>query len=155
MCFRYLFLALFFAGCSTPYKDLGFGGGVEAQQLTADTYRILSRGNAYTSKTKIQDYTLLKAAETTQQAGGTHFVIMGGEDASRAVYLSTPGTATTTYSGNRAYTSIDPGSVDKLIKPGQDTIIKVLSVGAGQPVPPGAMSADEVIQFVGSRVQRG
>ena len=155
MRFRWFLLTLLIAGCSTPYQNMGFGGGVEAQQVTADTYRILSRGNAYTSKTKIQDYTLLKAAETTRQAGGTHFVIMGGEDASRAIYLSTPGTATTTYSGNRAYTSFDPGSVDKLIKPGQDTIIKVLNVGAGQRPPPDALSADEIIQFVGARVQRG
>ena len=56
------------AGCSTPYQEMGFTGGVKSQQATADTYRIISRGNSYTSGTTIQDYTLLKAAETTRAA---------------------------------------------------------------------------------------
>ncbi len=134
---------------------MGFGGGVEAQQLTADTYRILSRGNAYTSKTKVNDYTLLKAAETTRQAGATHFVIEGGEDATRTGYVTTPGTATTTLQGNRAYTTVNPGTVDRLVKPGQDTIIRILTVKPGEAPPPNAISADEIIQFVGSRVRQG
>src|SRR5215204_3530501 len=40
------------AGCGTPYQDMGFRGGVEAQQMTADTYRIKSRGNAYTARAR-------------------------------------------------------------------------------------------------------
>ena len=42
-------------GCSTPYQSMGFSGGVEAQQMTANTYRIVARGNGYTSGTVIQD----------------------------------------------------------------------------------------------------
>jgi hypothetical protein len=62
---------LIFAGCATKYQEMGFSGGVAAQQITADTFRIVARGNAYTGSTTVQDYVLLKAAETTKAAGAT------------------------------------------------------------------------------------
>jgi hypothetical protein len=52
-------LALALGGCSTPYQDMGFAGGVAAQRMTNDTYRIVARGNGYTGSTTIQDYTML------------------------------------------------------------------------------------------------
>ena len=59
------FVLLFvLSGCATPYQDMGLRGGVEAQRMTVDTYRIIARGNGYTGGTTIQDYTMLKAAET-------------------------------------------------------------------------------------------
>jgi hypothetical protein len=64
------------AGCATPYQDMGFSGGVLAQQMTANTFRIVARGNGYTGTTTVQDYVMLKAAETAIQNGGTHFVIV-------------------------------------------------------------------------------
>ena len=141
-------------GCSTPYQDMGFSGGVAAQQMTANTFRIVARGNGYTGSTTIQDYTVLKAAETTKQAGGTHFIISSAANASSAGYITTPGQAQTSVIGNTAYTTYSPGMVHQYIKPGQDTYIRVITVGPGQPPPPGAFSADEIIQFVGSRVKR-
>jgi hypothetical protein len=84
-------------GCATKYQEMGFTGGVAAQQVTADTWRIQSRGNAYTGASTVQDYVLLKAAETTQAAGGTHFQIVSAADASRASTLVTPGSSTTTF----------------------------------------------------------
>src|SRR5262249_57668333 len=93
-------LLLALAGCATPYQNMGFMGGVEAQQMTADPYRIVARGNGYTGSTTIQDYTLLKAAETTRQAGGTHFSIISASDASRAGTIVTPGQAQTSVVGN-------------------------------------------------------
>ena len=90
-------------GCATKYQEMGFSGGVAAQQITADTWRIQSRGNAYTGASTVQDYVLLKAAETTQAAGGTHFQIVSAADASRASTFVTPGSSTTTFVGNQAY----------------------------------------------------
>jgi len=75
---------------------MGIMGGVESQQMTSNTFRIVARGNGYTGGTQIQDYTLLKAAETTKAAGGTHFIIVGAADASRTGTIVTPGQATTT-----------------------------------------------------------
>src|SRR5262245_11087466 len=99
------------AGCGTKYQDMGFTGGVAAQQITADTWRIQSRGNAYTNAATVQDYVLLKAAETTQAAGSSHFQIISAADASRASTFVTPGTSTTTLVGNQAFTTTTPGSV--------------------------------------------
>lgn len=141
-------------GCATKYQEMGFTGGVAAQQVTADTWRIQSRGNAYTGAATVQDYVLLKAAETTQTAGGTHFQIVSAADASRASTFVTPGTSTTTLVGNQAFTTTSPGSVDTVIRPGQDVYIKVLKLPSTTATAPGLYSAAEIIQFVGSRVQR-
>jgi hypothetical protein len=149
-----LSMLLVLAGCATPYQELGFMGGVEAQRMTADTYRIIARGNAYTRGTDIQDYTLLKAAETTKAAGATHFAIITSANASRAGSFVTPGQAQTSVMGNMAVTTYSPAMVHSYIKPGQDTYIQVFSVPQGQQPPFGAVSAEEVIRYVGTRVRR-
>lgn len=150
-----LALVLVTVGCSTKYQDMGLTGGVAAQQMTASTFRITARGNGYTSSTTIEDYMVLKAAETTKQVGGTHFLIVSAADASRTNYIATASQARTTVVGNSAYTTYTPGSVYGVFKPGQDAYIRVVTVSPGAPPPQGAISADEVIQFVGSRVKRG
>ena len=77
--------ALLLSGCATKYQDMGFTGGVAAEQMTKDTFRIKSRGNAYTAGTTVQDYVLLKADETTKANGGTHFILISAADASSTV----------------------------------------------------------------------
>ena len=148
-----LFL-LALGGCSTPYQSMGFLGGVEAQRVTADTYRIVARGNAYTGGTAIQDYTMLKAAETTKAAGATHFAMISASDASRTGAIVVPGQAQTSVIGNTAYTTYSPATAHQYVKPGQDTYIRIFTIPAGQQAPQGLLSADEIIQFVGSRVKR-
>jgi hypothetical protein len=148
-----LALCALLGGCATKYQEMGFTGGVAAQQITADTWRIQARGNAYTGTATVQDYVLLKAAETAQAAGATHFQIISEADASRASTIVTPGTSTTTVVGHQAFTTTSPGSVDTVIKPGQDVYVRVLKLPPG-PLPQGVYSAAEIIQFVGSRVQR-
>jgi hypothetical protein len=113
------------SGCATKYQEMGFTGGVAAQQVTADTWRIQARGNSYTNNATVQDYVLLKAAETSQAAGGTHFQIVSAADASRSATIVTPGTSTTSFVGNQAVTTTTPGSVDTIIKPGQDVYSSV------------------------------
>jgi hypothetical protein len=135
--------ALAVAGCSTTYQD-----GVTAEQMAADTFRIVAKGNAYTPDTALQDYTVLKAAKTTKNMGGTHFVIVSAAGA-------TPEQMQTSAVGNVTFTADDPGTVRSLIKPGQDTYIRVLKVPPGHAPPPGGLSADEIIFFVGGRVKRG
>lgn len=155
MRWHFILFAIALTGCSTPYQEMGFTGGVKAQQMTADTYRIVSRGNSYTGSTTIQDYTVLKAAETTKSVGGTHFLIISAADASRSGAIVSPGQAKTTFYGNTASTTYSPATVHNFIKPGQDTYIRVVTVAPGQAPPLGALSADEIIQFVGARVNRG
>lgn len=142
------------AACGTNYQEMGFSGGVSAEQVTADTYRIIARGNGYTSNTTIQDYALLKAAETTKQAGATHFLVVSAANASSRGSVTTPGSAQTTFSGNVAYTTYQPGQTHEFVRPGQDAYIRVVRLRQGEAPPAGAMNADEIIQFVGSRVKR-
>src|SRR6266498_2923777 len=72
---------------------------------TSAAFRIVARGNAYTGGTRIQDFVLLKAAETTKAAGGTHFIIGASQDASRQGAIVTPATSQTTFVGRSAYTT--------------------------------------------------
>lgn len=155
MRFLIILSALCLGACATKYQEMGFSGGVSAQQITANTFRIVARGNGYTDRTTVQDYAMLKAAETTKRNGGTHFMLVGAEDASRVDQIVTPGSAHTTYSGNYAYTSFSPAMAHSIFKPGQDAYIRVIKLGAGEAPPRGAIAADEVITFVGSRVERG
>ena len=138
-----LLLTCALAACSTPYQSMGFMGGVESQHITGTTYRIVARGNGYTGGTTIQDYTLLKAAETTKAAGGTHFAIISATDASSSGAVTTAGHAQTSFVGNTAYTTFSPGNVYAYVKPGQDTYIRVFTIAPGQAPPPGVLSADE------------
>ena len=154
MYFAFLLLTLLVGGCSTPYQAMGFLGGVEAQQMTANTFRIVARGNGYTSGTAIQDYTILKAAETTRQHGATHFQIISASNASSTGHIVVPGQANTTFVGNTAMTTYSPSTVHQYVRPGQDTYIRIINVAPGQQPPHGVFSADEIIQFVGSRVKR-
>ena len=149
-----LLAALALCGCATQYGDMGFTGGVAAQQMTSDTFRILARGNGYTSASSVQDFMLLKAAETTLGAGGTHFGVINERDASSTGAVSTPGNAHTSVIGNTAFTTYTPGEVHTYIMPGQDAFIRVFTARDGSPLPPGAMSADEIVRFVGARVKR-
>lgn len=137
-----LVLLLAVSGCSTKYQSMGFSGGVDAEQVTADTWRIRARGNSYTNATTVQDFVLLKAAETTQAAGGTHFQLISAADASRSFTTISRGTE---FVGPQVNTSI---------KPGQDAYIRVLKVSPGQDAG-GALSAAEIVQFTGPRVPRG
>lgn len=148
-------LAVWLSGClSTPYGEMSWTGGVAASQITSDTYRISSRGNGYTSNTTIQDYMLLKAAETTQAAGATHFVVISSADATRTSIGQTPGSATTTFSMGTARTTFDPGMTYQISKPGEDAYIRIVRLNPGQQPPPGAFAAAEIITFIGPRVQR-
>jgi len=147
-------MSITLTACSTRYQHMGFAGGVSAERMTADTFRIVARGNGYTDATTIQDYALLKAAETTVAAGGTHFVVVSAADASRTGEFTTPGTMQTSVYGNTAYSTYTPGSTVTFIKPGQDAYIRVVRLTANAAVPPGAIRAADIIQFVGARVKR-
>jgi hypothetical protein len=130
------------AGCATNYKD-----AVSVGQITSDTYRVSARGNGYTDPVQIQEYTLLKAAELTLQNGGTHFLIVGSNDASTTGTIVSPGYANSSLIGNSVYTTYTPASAATFIKPGEDAMIRIVPAGT-----PGAINAQEIVQYVGPRV---
>jgi hypothetical protein len=116
--------------CATPYQEYGLGGGVSAEKLSANTYKIASYGNALATSALVHDHAMLKAAETTQQAGGTHFVIAQDKD---APYSSTYAAGAT------------------MSFPGKVLEISVLTLSPGQPTPRGALSASAVIKSLAHR----
>lgn len=130
-----ILLAAALAGCATPYQDLGALGGVSAAQTGKDTFRISARTNAYTDPAAAQDFVLMKAAETAQQNGATHFVIVDETDVSRTGYAVT-------------------GSVAMRFRsPGQDTNIKIFSLKPGEKPPANTYAAEDTIRFVGPRLK--
>jgi hypothetical protein len=96
---------------------------------------------------------MLKAAETTVQQGGTHFLVINAADASDTSQIVTGGTSTTTFYGNTATTHYNPPMIHNVFKPGQDAYIRILNVPPGQAPPHGAIAADEIIKFVGPRAR--
>ena len=89
---------------------MGFTGGVSAEPVMTDVYRIVARGNGYTSADRVQDFVLLKAAETTLAAGGSHFLITNEADRTNISVGQTPATAQTNVIGNSAFTTYSPGA---------------------------------------------
>jgi hypothetical protein len=136
--------SLLLAGCATKYGDMGFTGGVKAEPIMTDVYRIQARGNGFTGSAAVQDFVLLKAAETTLAAGGTHFVILNASDQTTHVQMAD--TATTTTYGGTSFTTVNPGGT--VAKPGSDVMIKVLRAPA-----PNAFSARDIVQTIGPRLK--
>ena len=90
-------------GCATKYQEMGFTGGVTAEPVMTDVFRIVARGNGYTSVDRVQDFALLKAAETTIAAGGNYFVVVNEADRTNVVSGQTPATMQTSVVGRTAY----------------------------------------------------
>jgi len=149
-----LALLLGLTACSTPYQEMGFTGGVSATQIDGNTYRITAMGNGATALDDIQNYAMMKAAETTLAAGADYFVILASADRSSELTISTPGTATSTtnFIGGTAFTSTNynPGADIPVFKPGQSLTIKVFK--GTKPDTTSAFDAHEVARFLGPKV---
>lgn len=144
-----LFVGLVLAGCATRYQDMGPTGGVNAAPITNDLYRISARGNLYTDNGTIQDYVLLKAAETTVAAGRTHFAIVGKQDGSpsRGLYSRSALGAKDEHYGF--------GLIDKhRYEPGEDLMVRLLPTTLSAEDKAEAIDARQIIANVGARVQR-
>src|SRR4051794_6818971 len=109
-------LAVALAGCQTQYGEMNpITGGVTAEQVTTDVYRISAKGNGYTSAARVQDFVLLKAAETTLAAGATHFALVGAQNTSEMGSIQMPGSFNATRYGNVVYGSYSPGFTDTFV----------------------------------------
>ncbi len=86
------------AGCATSYHSSGFAGGFSDTQFAPDAFRVVFRGNGYTSAERVQDFALLRASELTIQHGFTCFAIIDESDTTRTSSYTTPGYANTTAS---------------------------------------------------------
>lgn len=130
-----LTLLLGLTACATPYSDIGVFGGVEAQQVDADHYKIMVRVNSYTKKDRFRDMTLLKAAEITRAAGKTHFLITDEKSQTSVVNMAIQGVPS------------------RFVKPGSDVTIRILSPSQGSKVPADAYLAEDVIRDITPRLK--
>jgi hypothetical protein len=144
-------LASVLAACSTTYGKMGFAGGVAAVPVTSDTYRVSARGNGFTDATTVQDYVLLKAAETAIGAGQTHFTIINNRDATSTSYGQTSGSFNNWGGG---FVTYNPGITYDIVKPGEDLMVKVWTPKKGEVLPPNTFNAQEVYANINPRVKR-
>lgn len=116
---------IFLSGCATSYQRVAFTGGYSETRLGENVFRVVFKGNAYTSRERASDFTLLRSAELTLEHGYTHFVIIDVENYSKTSTYTTPRTSSTTASaygsGNYAYgsatTTTTGGETYNLSKP--------------------------------------
>jgi hypothetical protein len=146
-----LMLAVALSGCATRYQEMGATGGVSAAQMTDDVWRITARGNLYTDAGTIQDYVLLKAAETTVAAGRTHFAIVGKHEEARG---EAPGLYTRQTFGTTkehfSYGLIGSGRGQI----GEALMIRILPLTLADEDKAEAIDARQVVANVGGRVKR-
>jgi hypothetical protein len=85
------------AACATatPYQPLGVrgaaSGGFYEQRLEANRFRVVFAGNSYTSRNRVENYLLFRAAELTVQNGYDGFTIVDRDterDVDTRVYRS-------------------------------------------------------------------
>jgi hypothetical protein len=139
------------AACSTTYGKMGYMGGVAAAPIANDVYRISAQGNGYTDATTIQDFALLKAAETTLGAGHTHFTIVDNRDSTDRAVGHTAGTFNNWGGGFMTY---NPGISYNIVKPGEDIMIRVWTPKKGETIAPNTFNAQEVFNNINPRVKR-
>lgn len=141
-----LFTALLVSGCTTPYQEMGATGGVRAEAIGYDRYRVSGLINAYTSPPLVVDYMILKAAETAMKNGATHFIVESVTDNTTVNSYATPGVVNCFN-----YTCIaTPPAVQHAVIPAGHIIIKL---ARGSP-PRDAVDAREVMDTIGKRVRR-
>ncbi len=88
-------LMLALVGCGVPYQEVGSGGGHRTDPMGNDQFEItyVSNREGEQSSARMQDLTLLRAAEVALKYGYTHFVV---EDAFESVQTKWKMKSTTT-----------------------------------------------------------
>ncbi len=94
-----IIIALVLSGCATSYQIDGFTGGQKPKWRSADVLEIEASGNGYTSSSKLERMTLLRAAETAIEANYRYFIEIDSEDTSRETTINLPATQTTNVTG--------------------------------------------------------
>jgi len=86
--------------CATSYQSDGYLGGYSETQLDENVFKVSFRGNGYTRREKVADFTLLRSAELALRGGYNYFVVI---DSGSYTATSTHRTPTTTNTTANAY----------------------------------------------------
>ena len=129
-------VAVVLFGCATPYQSSSFTGGFTDTQLAPDLFRIAFAGNGRTSRDRVQDFALLRAAELSLANNFRFFAVVETADQSRNMTITLPGSAqtsgtitggygnTATYSGTTTYT---PPQTQNIFNPGVGLLVRAFS----------------------------
>lgn len=124
--------ALILQGCATSYQKNGFTGGYSETQLDGNIFNVSFRGNGYTGREKVTDFTLLRSAELTLEHGFQYFAIIDENNYTSNSTYTTPttshttgrvygtgnyayGSATTTTTGGQTYNISKPSSSNTIV----------------------------------------
>jgi hypothetical protein len=69
------------AGCATPYKANGLGGGFGEKKLSDSAYWVYFAGNGFAGKTRVVNFWLYRCAELTVEKGFQYMVVRPGDSA--------------------------------------------------------------------------
>lgn len=125
-------VAVLMQGCATSYQSSGYAGGFSSTQLDENVFRVSFRGNAYTGRDRVADFTLLRSAELALQNGYKHFSIISANEYTSNSSYTTPitsnttasvygtsnyayGNATTTTYGGQTYNVSKPSSSNTIV----------------------------------------
>ena len=155
------------AGCGTSYNA---DRSAVATPLNQDTYRINTRGNAFTGMETTQDYALLRASELAIQGGYPYFIVLTASDRIKTVSITTPGSyqantygsataygtgnTATAYGTSTTYGTYTPPTTTNFKKPRSEMIVKLLK---SKPDDPSVLVYDAKIiyQQLNARIRRG
>lgn len=155
------------AGCGTSYNPQR---SAVATPLNQDTYRINTRGNAFTSMSTAQDYALLRASELAIQGGYPYFLILGQTNRVKKGSITTPGTyqsntygnataygtgnTVTAYGSATTYGTYTPSQTTNFTKPRSEVVVKLLKT---KPDDPNVVVYDArlINQQLSGRVRKG
>lgn len=95
------------------------------QRISANLYRVDAGDQRLADQIQRENYTLLRAAESTRHVGATHFIVVNAPQGAAPHDVRNPDRGQTT------------------------ALIRVLELEPGSEPPMGAISADEIIHFFG------
>ncbi len=102
-----ILVVVFLQGCATAYQSRGMTGGYSETQLDVNVFKVAFRGNGFTGRERVADFTLLRSAQLALQNGYKYFVIINANSYTSNSTFTTPTTSNTTANvygtGNYAY----------------------------------------------------
>lgn len=123
---NYIILAIIsviMTGCATAYHKRGLTGGFSETQIGENVFRVTFKGNAYTSRERVSDFTLLRSAELALENGYKYFVIIDSEKYTKKEVYAVPKSSYTTGSAYGATTVTSGGQTFIYSKPSSTNTI--------------------------------
>lgn len=150
-----LTVMLLLAACQTKYAEYDGASGVSAYAMGNDLYRITARGNQFTDEMLVMDFILLKAAETTLNAGYDTFAVIGTADNTARSTTVGPGVVSTAMIGGVPTSFVVPPQSHTSVAPGAHVMIKVGNLKEGETLRPMMFNARQTYDAISKRVERG